>query len=395
MSEGKNKFLLGENILLSILLMPFICNAQSVDTSFADNLDAFCQNIGDPLFCLQALPGETAPGVTAPTTANIGVLGSQGRSSNLTAYQQKKGVRRRLDTLENKTTEVQGGGASSDYSFGSFGTFLTLQHADTDRQASTLENGYLSELNGVFGGLDYRFMDNLFAGISVGYSNTNANFNNQAGGLDTASLNTTTYAAYNPTKNTTIDGYFGYATLKYDSARKVNFGRFNDTAKGSTNGDQYLAGLSASYGWSYTEWSLNPQIKLDYSNTYIQNLTESGSRLSSIYGTQNIKSLRTSFGSNISYSASVPWGALLPHAHAFYVHEFKDDSRNISISLATLPSFGFSYATDRPDRDFFTWGGGISTVMAHGIQMFVDYEQLSGNFLYNIWTVSAGLRAEF
>jgi hypothetical protein len=62
--------------------------------------------------------------------------------------------------------------------------------------------------------------------------------------------------------------------------------------------------------------------------------------------------------------------------------------------VAALTTAGFSNPTDNPDRDFFTWGGDVSTVMAQGVQLFVDYEQLSGNFTYNVWTVSAGFRAE-
>ncbi|MCQ8127788.1 hypothetical protein [Methylomonas rivi] len=59
-------------------------------------------------------------------------------------------------------------------------------------------------------------------------------------------------------------------------------------------------------------------------------------------------------------------------------------------------SNGWLYKSNQqPDRDFFHFGGGVSTVKAHGIQLFVDYEQLSGNFLHNIWTVSAGLCSEF
>ena len=238
-------------------------------------------------------------------------------------------------------------------------------------------------------------MDNFIAGVTVGYSNTNANFFNQAGGLDTANINSAAYVAYNPTENTTIDGYFGYASLTYDSQRKVNFGLFNDVAVGRADGDQYLAGFSASYAWQASALTLSPQVKLDYSNTHIDVFTETGSQLSSTYGAQNIRSLRSSVGGIASYALSVPWGVLLPQVRAHYVHEFKDPSRDLSISLAALPSAGFSNPTDNPDRDFFTWGGGVSTVMAHGVQMFVDYEQLSGNFIYNVWTVSAGIRTEF
>jgi hypothetical protein len=63
--------------------------------------------------------------------------------------------------------------------------------------------------------------------------------------------------------------------------------------------------------------------------------------------------------------------------------------------VAALTTAGFSNPTDNPDRDFFTWGVGVSKLMAHGVQMFVGYEQPSGNFIYKLWTVSAGFRAEF
>lgn len=370
--------------------------AQNADSDYEAFLRATCRGLDpEPIFCASAFPGAGGGGAGASSTiSNLGVLGSQGRAANVNAYEQNKGIRRRLDGLENKTME-QGGGASSDFSFGSLGTFLTYQHAAADRQATALENGYLSDLNGILGGADYRFIDNLIAGLSVGFSNTNADFNNRAGGLDTDNINVTAYGLYTPTEHIVLDGYFGYASLNYKSNRQVNFGNIKDAAKGTTSGDQYLAGLSASYSWQSAALTLSPQLKLDYNNTYIQGFTESGSQLNSTYGNQTIKSLRTSLGASSSYALSVPWGVLLPQAHAFYIHEFKDDSRNIAISLSSIPIAGLSNPTDRPDRDFFTWGGGVSTVMAHGIQMFVDYEQLSGNFLYNIWTVSAGLRAEF
>ena len=41
--------------------------------------------------------------------------------------------------------------------------------------------------------------------------------------------------------------------------------------------------------------------------------------------------------------------------------------------VAALTTAGFSNPNDNPDRDFFTWGVGVSKVMAHGVQMFVDY----------------------
>jgi hypothetical protein len=55
----------------------------------------------------------------------------------------------------------------------------------------------------------------------------------------------------------------------------------------------------------------------------------------------------------------------------------------------------FLFQTDRPDRDYFNLGVGVSMVLANGFQPFVNFRELVGYNDRSSHTVTLGLRIPF
>ena len=55
----------------------------------------------------------------------------------------------------------------------------------------------------------------------------------------------------------------------------------------------------------------------------------------------------------------------------------------------------FAIPSDRPDRDFFALGAGLSTVLARGLAAFVSYETILGYRDLTYHEAWAGVRMQF
>ena len=55
----------------------------------------------------------------------------------------------------------------------------------------------------------------------------------------------------------------------------------------------------------------------------------------------------------------------------------------------------FLFQTDRPDRDYFNLGVGVSMVLANGFQPFLNFRELVGYNDRSSHTVNVGLRVPF
>ena len=138
-------------------------------------------------------------------------------------------------------------------------------------------------------------------------------------------------------------------------------------------------------------------LRLDYSGTYIDDYSESGGAgLAMKYQSQDIQSFKSTLGFDTTYAVSAPWGVVLPRIQAGYVHEFLNERRTVHASfIQDTGNFDLQFETDKPDRDYFVIGAGVSTVLAHSAQLFVNYERIEGNRYMNSYTVSGGVRVSF
>ncbi len=344
---------------------------------------------------LAGLPGNTpSSGSSASAGSNGGVSSGLGNSTVMSNQFNKK-------SLDERKKKLKQGGAAGDILTGErWGFFASGLHNEIDRKDTTLETGYDLDESGFTVGVDYIFDPSFVAGLAVSYSDSDLDYNANAGNTEYENISVLAYANYNLNDRFSIDGHVGWTGVDYDMTRNISYVgtvAVNTSASGETDANKILAGLNLTYNLSYDALQINPMLKLDYSGTYIDGYSETGgSGLALKYQSQDIQSFKSTLGFDTTYAVSVPWGVVLPRIQAGYVHEFLDHRRTIHASFVQdTGNFDLQFQTDQADRDFFVIGAGVSTVLTHSMQMFVNYERIEGHRYLNSYTVSGGVRVAF
>lgn len=377
-------------VFLLLLLNSVFCVAQASDDDLEIFFDGICQagplpvdlfiacNNGFPAGSLAAEGGAAA----FNTSSNLGTSGAQGAvASDLDG-------RSRLDDDEELLLEI-------DNEAGGWGLLLAAQTGATERDQTELENGYDSSLVGFVIGLDYLFSDSLIVGASLSQSDDEADFDGDAGELDTESQSLLLYLTWLPSTNLGVDVYLGSADADFDGDRSVAFGNINGEIGNSTSSSQTLAGLSVSYRWGFDKFNASGFLAYDLNDSEIDGYSETGTTgLELIYPDQDIESKTTSIGAYLSWDNEFAWGVLVPNLRIAAVHESGDGSREIDTELALSPGPVLTIETDDPDRDYGLVGFGLVGALNNGQQWFVDYETRVSHDFIDDWSLSAGYLLE-
>jgi len=294
------------------------------------------------------------------------------------------------------------GGAAGDGDFSRWSVYLNGELFSGDRDQTSLEAGFDLDGGRVTIGGDYRVDNNTFVGASLDYITSSADFDNDSE-LDTDGIDVTLYGTRYTDDGLYFEGTIGLGSNDYEQDRLVRYAIpavpppagsgpgvriFNRVATGDTCGDHFV--FSAS---------------LSYLDATIDGFTETiaggggpGSGLALRVRDQDVESLRSSVGAQISKAISTESGVVIPFARADWLHEFENDSRTIVASFAndilfdTTTTFGLT--TEEPDADYFRLGGGVSAVFAGGVQGFVAVESVLGLSDLSYYSVTAGIRKE-
>lgn len=342
--------------------------------------------------------GPADGGAAAGVGSNGGVSSGIGNSTVMSDQYNQKSLKERKEKLKQE-------GAAGDILSGErLGFFASGTQTEIDRKDTTLETGYDSDILGFTVGIDYIFSENFVSGIAVSYSDTDLDYNGNAGSSNSESVSVLTYANYNVNDHFSIDGYLGWSGVDFDLGRNISYAAsvgstaaVNTSTSADAEANKVLAGLNLAYVMPFDALTIIPSLRLDYSGTYLDDYAETGGAgLALKYQNQEIQSFKSTLGLDTSYAVSVPWGVVLPRIQAGYVHEFLNERRTVHASfIQDTGGFDLQFETDKPDRDYFVIGAGISTVLAHSAQMFVNYERIEGNRYMNSYTVSGGVRVSF
>jgi outer membrane autotransporter protein len=379
----------------------------------ADGLAAAVQTVATEEFSSTKTTGvelsnqQVSTGVARLQTIRSGI--QFGVSSNLFRPFDPFAV---TDSSDNDKFSGAVGGAAGDANIGKWGGFLNVNAGFGDRDDSDYEDAFEYDNWGITSGADYRLSDNFVIGALLSYQSIDSDFDVTTavpgGGLDADSWGLGVYETYY-TGNFYIDGLVSYAHVDYDLNRRIllptgtNPGSdpavetTDRTANSDTDSNNWTLSIGGGLDLANGSLTYGPYTQLTYQLNEVDGYAESGaSGLNLTVDGQDWESLTSVIGGRIGYTTSQSWGVLMPQANFGWVHEFMNDSEEITAFYSHDPRRNPLVAlTDDPDRNYFELGAGVSAVMRGGLQAFFNYQTLLGHQYITDHSFTVGVRGEF
>jgi len=289
--------------------------------------------------------------------------------------------------------------AAGDESFDRLGVFLNGNIGFGDRRTTVNEAGYNLDTHGVTAGMDYRFTDNFLLGMAFGYNNAYSGYANSLGTLEADNYTGAIYGSFFTEDGFYIDGIFSGSHIDYASRRHIQYSiseAIDTNATGKNVGDEFDVAMNSGYNFNYGGLTVTPQVRVEYTTNQVASLNENGGLGWALHvDSQHFDSLKTAAGMQLAYAINLPWAVIMPMARAEYIHEFKNDQRNITAYFIQDPTqTRFNIITDKPDRDFIVVNAGVSAQFAHGISAFVSYDTVQAHSYVNNHNFVGGVRME-
>jgi outer membrane autotransporter protein len=299
-----------------------------------------------------------------------------------------------------------GGAASADSGFSRLGFFVNGDLQFGDKDATARESGFDFDSRGITAGLDYRLSDRSVVGAAFGYSNADADIDNNGGNLDADGYSLSLYGSFYPTDTTYVDVSLTRGWNEFEQRRNIVFNAgtpVSQVASSNPDGDYWTGSIGAGMQFNRQAWTYGPHARFEVTRADVDGFAETlsnpaaaGNGLGLRINDQSFRSTTLALGGSVSYAMSTGWGVLLPMADVEYVHEFSNDGDSITGTFVNDPTAtAFNLRLDDGDSSYFRVGFGASAQFAQGRSAFVYYQGLLGYDDLSSHSISAGLRLEF
>lgn len=245
------------------------------------------------------------------------------------------------------------------------------QHLDFDDQASASSgNGFGYNLNL---GASYRLTEDWRIGLAAGFYSQELEVGAADSDYDLRSYLATAFAQY------LHERWWGEAALSaghldyHDLRRRFDMGVTTRSEKGDTDGRLWAFG--ARFGYDIAEvgsdWHLSPFVSADYARVEVDGYAERGDSSSALrYDDQKRTSKRLGVGLQGRLQLS-PATALF--AELAQEREYEDDTRELRMSLTSLPDIDFQLRGYTPDDRLLRAGFGFSQQLSPGLVLRGSY----------------------
>ncbi len=264
----------------------------------------------------------------------------------------------------------------------------TAQIGDQDEKNN--EVGFESKAYGPTIGADYGVAPSFRVGVMVNYTRTDVDMDD-GGKIEANTLLPGVYANF-AQDNWFANGMVGYGLMGYDNRRTT----FGNDAESSPDGDVLVAFLSGGRDFHVEGWVFSPELGFQFTRMTVDGYRETGAGAFNLrVGSQEIESLRSSLGGRIAKSFDTGPVILVPSISGFWIHEFLDDSRGISMSMPGVGDFAID--SRDPDRDYGLLGLGLSGTFKEmqAVTLYMLYQAQVGQGEYFGHNVNAGVRVDF
>jgi uncharacterized protein with beta-barrel porin domain len=308
----------------------------------------------------------------------------------------------------------QGGAASADSSpflSSNLGAFANGSYSAGKKAPTTFEDAFDYNDSEYSAGTDVRLNSHLVLGLLAAHTIKNVNFNSSEsivdGGIRGEGYGAIVYSQYEG-DSVYANASVGLQHLSLDTRRAITYPSLNplipsvnETSTSETTANSWIGNIGTGYTFHWRGFSAEPYLNGQYVNTRIAQFTEhNGNGFDFLIGSQSIPSLTTSLGLKVQQAFLPPFGVIVPYVYGEYRHEFMESSRTIqsvyaSSGLSTASAADFNLPTDQPTRNYYVVGAGLTVVLKHGIQGFLQYAKVLEMANYSDYVASGGIRFEF
>ncbi|MEM1433626.1 MAG: autotransporter domain-containing protein [Pseudomonadota bacterium] len=274
-----------------------------------------------------------------------------------------------------------------------------------DRDGSSTVPGFDFDTVSLTLGTDYRVRENFVLGAALGYNQVNADFD-AGGGVDVNSLTLSFLGTYFRGSSFYVDALASFGWSNVDTTRQIRYtdalGDISRSARGSTDSNQFTAGLGTGYDFSKGRWVFGPHLGINYADITVDAYQEEGATgLNLALPEAGVRSLTANAGLHLSFTTTPSWGVLVPYARLDYVREFQDDADNARVRFANDPftsgtdaTTPFRVTTEGADDAYFIWSVGAHAQFIRGLAAFADYRSVEGLEDMDLGEITVGLRYE-
>ncbi|MDR1497960.1 MAG: autotransporter domain-containing protein [Puniceicoccales bacterium] len=259
--------------------------------------------------------------------------------------------------------------------------------AFTPGRGNEITSGYDTYSYNATVGADYRFSDVFLVGVLIGYGGTRTDFNTGGVKNESDSFAAGLYTAGHA-RGWFYSGALSVSSDSHSLKRGVSsstISQLNGRYKGSPDGSTFAASFETGYEWrAYgskgADWSFGPVFGVQYLSSSIDAYTENGSTTDSepwqrlSVGKQDIESFTTSAGFQISRLVNLDSLTLLPELRVSWIHEFNDDTPNITARMNIPGVRQFSVQGIKPTQDYTNVALGVSLSLSERASLTATYD---------------------
>ncbi|WP_078120324.1 autotransporter domain-containing protein [Thiosocius teredinicola] len=243
------------------------------------------------------------------------------------------------------------------------------QEADNDGFS-----GFDYDMTGITFGYDRVLDDEWIAGVSLGYTRSDVDFDlNRANGkIDSTSVSI--YGSWSR-DGTYVDGMLTYGNNQYEQQRIVTVGATDRRlAESKHDGTALSASLVAGFMTKRGPWQSGPYAAIHYAHIEEDGFTEHGAGGVSLRMDDNTTdSLNTELGLRARHEQAWKKGELVTELNAAWLRDMDIDDRVVSGTFVGAPGANFSLPGQERKKDGVAYGIGVSYFREDGVAATLRY----------------------